>query len=130
MATYYRAQYAPQQYSTMTTILAALLFVPLKFPFLRFCGIGILTSQGGYSSDNIQKLHEDVHEVTGLLKKNVDSAIQRGQQLDDIEDRAEQLNQSSREFSDKAVRLKRKLWWQNTKGDITNTVCNKSRIRQ
>ncbi|RDD42862.1 Synaptobrevin [Trichoplax sp. H2] len=72
-------------------------------------------SQGGYSSDNIQKLHEDVHEVTGLLKKNVDSAIQRGQQLDDIEDRAEQLNQSSREFSDKAVRLKRKLWWQNTK---------------
>ena len=63
----------------------------------------------------VQHLREDVEEVKGQMVHNIDKVIERGERLDDLNERTEQLNSRAGEFQTVSTRLKRKLWWQNIK---------------
>eukprot|EP00731_Ephydatia_muelleri_P014427 Em0008g147a len=49
------------------------------------------------------------------MRNNLGKIADRGDKLEDIEGRAAQLSHGAKDFSSSAVRLKRKLWWQNIK---------------
>ena len=63
----------------------------------------------------VNQLREDVEEVKGQMVHNIDKVIERGERLDDLNERTEQLNSRAGEFQTVSTRLKRKLWWQNVK---------------
>ncbi|KAL5491956.1 hypothetical protein EMCRGX_G017336 [Ephydatia muelleri] len=63
----------------------------------------------------VEHMRTQTDEVKGLLTQNIEKVIQRGDRLDQLEDRADKLMHDSGRFHSGARRLKSKLWWQNTK---------------
>lgn len=66
----------------------------------------------------ICRLQEHVDEVQQIMSQNIDKIMQRGQNLDYLEDRSEVLSSNANEFRVGARRVSRKMWWQNMKINI------------
>ncbi|XP_078588085.1 vesicle-associated membrane protein 3-like [Branchiostoma floridae x Branchiostoma japonicum] len=67
------------------------------------------------SNKKMDKLQSEVDEVTGLLKDNVDKILQRGDKLERLEERSEDLNAHANRFKVVSTKLKKKYCWQNCK---------------
>ena len=66
----------------------------------------------------VQQLQEHVQEVSNIMQQNIDKIIERGSNLDYLENRSEYLSNHSNEFRVGANRIQRKMWWQNMKINI------------
>jgi hypothetical protein len=64
---------------------------------------------------NLHALRADVNETTSVLKVTVDKLVDRGERLDALTARAEDLNASSVHFHGAARRVQRRMKWQNYK---------------
>ncbi|XP_066276595.1 vesicle-associated membrane protein 3-like [Branchiostoma lanceolatum] len=67
------------------------------------------------SNRKMDKLQSEVDEVTNLLKDNVDKVLQRGDRLERLEERSEDLNAEANRFRVVSTKLKKKYCWQNCK---------------
>ena len=56
-----------------------------------------------------------IAEVTDVMRDNVGRLLDRGDRLDDLQERSEDLSLSSDQFRTSSNRLRRNMWWQNTK---------------
>lgn len=56
--------------------------------------------------------------VTDAMRDNVGRLLERGDQLDQLSTRSEHLASTADSFRTSAVRLRRNVWWQNTKGRL------------
>ena len=63
----------------------------------------------------VEQLRQDVDDVKGQMVHNIGKVMERGERLDDLNERTENLNSRAGEFQTVSTRLKRKLWWQNIK---------------
>ena len=61
------------------------------------------------SSDKIIRVKNEIDETTQIMKKNIDATIERGEKLEDLEDRTNQLVNHSSSFRIKAKYLKRTM---------------------
>lgn len=66
-------------------------------------------------NDNLTALQSQVHEVKGVMAQNIEKVIQRGERLDDLVDKTDELNAASATFQKTASRIRKKYWWKNTK---------------
>lgn len=67
------------------------------------------------SNDKLDHLQSQVKSVTGVMTRNLERVMQRGETLDDLEDRSQRLAHSSTDFRQSAVKLKRKEQCRNIK---------------
>lgn len=67
------------------------------------------------SNDKLNHLQSQVKSVTGVMTRNLEKVMQRGETLDDLEDRSERLAHSSTDFRQSAIKLKRKERCRNVK---------------
>lgn len=65
--------------------------------------------------NNLKNLRDDVTETTNVLKVTVDKLVDRGDKLDALSARADDLNTSSVHFHGAARRVQRRMKWQNYK---------------
>jgi len=65
--------------------------------------------------NSLTSLRADVTETTNVLKVTVDKLVDRGERLDALTARADDLNQSSVHFHGAARRVQRRMKWQNYK---------------
>ncbi|XP_048729654.1 vesicle-associated membrane protein 8-like [Ostrea edulis] len=72
-------------------------------------------SRSGESRDRLDELTGEVSEVTSLLKDNVDKVLRRGDKLDDIQQKADDLESSSIQFQRSSRSLRRKMCCSNIK---------------
>lgn len=72
-------------------------------------------SRHGVNRDVMDKLQDDVSEVTHLMKNNIEKVVDRGDRLDDLQERSEDLHSSSIQFHKSSRSLKRKMCCQNAK---------------
>jgi len=49
------------------------------------------------------------------MKKNLESVAQRGEHIDQLQDKSENLNQSAQGFRRGANRVRKQMWWKNMK---------------
>ncbi|XP_057373050.1 vesicle-associated membrane protein 8-like [Daphnia carinata] len=67
---------------------------------------------GESSSDNkLRDVKSQVEEVTNVMKENVHKLFARGDQLDDLNERSENLRSASDEFHSASSRLRKTMWW-------------------
>ncbi|GFS17583.1 vesicle-associated membrane protein 4 [Elysia marginata] len=66
-------------------------------------------------TDNLDHLEGEVSEVTSLLRDNVEKVVGRGERIDALQSRSEDLEHSASHFRSSAKQLKRKMWWKNCK---------------
>lgn len=65
--------------------------------------------------DNVTALQNQVHEVTGIMKQNVEKVLERGEKLDDLVDKTDDLQASSNTFKVTSRKISRKMFWRNRK---------------
>merc|ERR1712062_607528 len=82
------------------------------------------TNQG---PSHLQQTQDQVREVVGIMRGNVEKVLERDQKLSQLDDRADALQAGASQFETQAGKLKRKYWWRNCKMwiilGIVATVC-------
>lgn len=66
-------------------------------------------------SETIVDLRNEVDQVTGLMKGNLDKIIERDHNLQDLTDKTEELSERSNLFHSNSRKLRDHMWWQNMK---------------
>lgn len=64
---------------------------------------------------NVDKLRGDVDDVKDQMVQNIGKVIERGEKLEDLNERTENLNARAGEFQFVSKALYRKVWWQNVR---------------
>ena len=62
---------------------------------------------------DVNQLRENVGEVKDQMVENIGKVLDRGEKLDDLNQRTENLNLRAGEFKVVSKGLHSKLWWQN-----------------
>lgn len=70
-----------------------------------------MSNQSAY--DRIGETEENISETTAILKQNVNKVMERGERLETISERSENLERSSSTFRVHSRRLRRTMWLKN-----------------
>lgn len=66
-------------------------------------------------NERLGNVQQQVDEVTHIMRKNVDYVLERDAKLNDLDDRAADLEVGASAFEKTAHQIKRKMWWKNVK---------------
>ena len=72
-------------------------------------------STSGGQSDAIGTAKREIDDVRGIMTKNIESLLERGERLDLLVDKTDRLGGSARDFRMRSRGLKRQMWWKNVK---------------
>ena len=72
-------------------------------------------SAAGRGDARAQKLRQEVDEVKDVMVHNIEKVLERGEKIELLVDKTDQLSAQSTRFKKSAVSLKRSMWWQNIK---------------
>lgn len=66
-------------------------------------------------TDKHHKLYSDISDLKDTMIENIDKVLERGEHIDLLVDKSENLNEMSFVFKKNAKRLKDDMWWKNTR---------------
>jgi len=72
--------------------------------------------------DRIASLREEVDQVKDIMVANIDSIVERGEKLDLLVDKTENLSSNAVSFKTTSTRLARAMWWKNIKMTVAVAV--------
>ena len=65
--------------------------------------------------DAIGNVRREIDDVRGIMTRNIEGLLERGERIDLLVDKTDRLGGSAREFRVRSRGLKRKMWWKNVK---------------
>lgn len=63
----------------------------------------------------LEETQDQVNEVVGIMRVNVEKVLERDQKLSELDSRADALQEGGKRFEQQAQRLHKKYWWKNIK---------------
>lgn len=79
----------------------------------------VLSNKMAYYSkpgaDKIAEVQGKVAEVKDIMLDNIESVLRRGEQLETLDTKAQQLQTGAKDFKSRATTLARTMWWKNFK---------------
>ncbi|KAH9887166.1 synaptobrevin [Xylariomycetidae sp. FL2044] len=72
------------------------------------------TTSGG-RDDAISNVKREMDDVKGIMTRNIEGLLERGERIDLLVDKTDRLGGSAREFRVRSRGLKRQMWWKNVK---------------
>jgi t-SNARE complex subunit (syntaxin) len=63
--------------------------------------------------DKLSKIQDEINRTKDVMKDNINKTIARGEKLEQIEDKAENLNNRAKTFQSTAKAARRQMCWQN-----------------
>lgn len=72
--------------------------------------------------DNVSKLRSQVDEVKEVMTQNIERVLERGDRLDDLVDKTEDLENSAATFQKTSRKIRKKYFWRNMKMKILIVV--------
>lgn len=80
----------------------------------------VLQNQMEYYSNNpgadrINRVRGEIDEVKSVMVHNIEKVLERGERIELLVDKTENLNQNAFKFKKSATQLKRSMWWKNIK---------------
>ncbi|ORY65298.1 synaptobrevin [Pseudomassariella vexata] len=72
------------------------------------------TTSGG-REDAISNVQREIDDVKGIMTRNIEGLLERGERIDLLVDKTDRLGGSAREFRVRSRGLKRRMWWKNVK---------------
>jgi len=67
------------------------------------------------NADKITKVKGEIEDAKNVMVQNIEKVLARGEKIEVLVDKTEDLNQQSQSFRKKSTQLKRKMWWKNAK---------------
>ncbi|KAI6381766.1 SNAP receptor, synaptobrevin [Pyricularia grisea] len=74
-------------------------------------GRGAATQQGAGGNARTQALQSQIDDTVGVMRDNINSVAQRGERLDVLQDKTDNLAQSAQGFRRGANRVRKQMWW-------------------
>lgn len=68
--------------------------------------------------DGLEQARKQVDEIHGVMKDNVDKALEREGKLSQLEERADHLQQDAEQFYSDATKIRKKHFWEDIKMKI------------
>lgn len=72
-------------------------------------------ASGSRVPSKLEQTQQQVNEVVGIMRVNVEKVLERDQKLSELDARADALQEGGKRFEQQAQKLKRKYWWKNIK---------------
>lgn len=69
-------------------------------------------------AEKLQALKKDLDNVTSNVQNNINKVLERGDKIELLVDKTDQLNSQSEAFAKSSQTLRRHLWWENVKMNI------------
>eukprot|EP00161_Ancyromonas_sigmoides_P025470 TRINITY_DN8531_c0_g3_i1.p2 TRINITY_DN8531_c0_g3~~TRINITY_DN8531_c0_g3_i1.p2 ORF type:complete len:258 (-),score=67.48 TRINITY_DN8531_c0_g3_i1:165-938(-) len=66
-------------------------------------------------ADRITAVRGQIDEVKSVMVQNIEKVLERGEKIELLVDKTENLNAQAFQFKKKATNLKRAMWWKNMK---------------
>jgi len=67
------------------------------------------------NADRIKQVHGEIEQVKGVMVHNIERVLERGERIELLVDKTDNLNQQAFAFKKRSTQLKRTMWWKNTK---------------
>ncbi|KAI8794665.1 vesicle-associated membrane protein 7 [Biomphalaria glabrata] len=80
------------------------------------------SENGAGSSSAVATVQAQVHEVKEVMSQNIEKVLQRGERLEDLLDKSEELEAGAVNFSRTAKKIQKRYWWRNKKMTIILVV--------
>ncbi|RKP27620.1 synaptobrevin, partial [Syncephalis pseudoplumigaleata] len=71
--------------------------------------------QAAQADSKLKHMQAQADELKHIMKENIDLAVNRGEDLAEIEQKAEHLNEAAGQFKKGAKHVERRMWWKDTK---------------
>ncbi|KAL9536869.1 hypothetical protein MBANPS3_012298 [Mucor bainieri] len=68
------------------------------------------------------RVQQQVDEVVGIMQENIDKVMQRGERLDDLRGKTEDLQATAGHFKRGANQVRKRMWWKDLKWKIIIAV--------
>ncbi|XP_029793582.1 vesicle-associated membrane protein 8 isoform X1 [Suricata suricatta] len=72
-------------------------------------------ASGGGGNDRVRNLQSEVEGVKNIMTQNVERILARGENLDHLRNKTEDLEATSEHFKTTSQKVARKFWWKNVK---------------
>ncbi|XP_041856082.1 vesicle-associated membrane protein 8 [Melanotaenia boesemani] len=72
-------------------------------------------SEAPEPKDKVQSLRDQVDGVKNIMTENVDRILARGERLDDLMGKSEDLQAGAQHFKQTSQKVARAYWWKNVK---------------
>ncbi|XP_040849531.1 vesicle-associated membrane protein 8 [Ochotona curzoniae] len=72
-------------------------------------------ASGGRGDDRMRNLQSEVEGVKHIMTQNVERILARGENLDQLRNKTEDLEATSEHFKTTSQKVARKFWWKNMK---------------
>ncbi|PVD39465.1 hypothetical protein C0Q70_02096 [Pomacea canaliculata] len=73
------------------------------------------------AGDTVSHLQSQVDEVKGVMTQNIERVLERGDRLEDLMDKTEELEAGAANFQKTSRKIRKKYWWKNKK--MTLILC-------
>jgi vesicle-associated membrane protein 4 len=67
------------------------------------------------SNNKTNQVQSEVDEVVGIMQGNIHKVMQRGEQIDSLQTKTEDLQSSSLQFKRGANQVRKEMWWKDMK---------------
>ncbi|XP_076875691.1 vesicle-associated membrane protein 8 isoform X2 [Brachyhypopomus gauderio] len=67
------------------------------------------------TSSKLNQVQEQVNDVKVIIKDNINKVLERGERLDDLIGKTDDLQATADSFQRTSTRVSRKFWWKNMK---------------
>jgi vesicle-associated membrane protein 4 len=75
--------------------------------------------RGDYSEVNgpskTKAVQDEVDEVVGIMQNNIEKVVQRGEKLETLQTKTDDLQAGALQFKRGAVSARKQMWWKNMK---------------
>ncbi|RKU45549.1 SNAP receptor, synaptobrevin [Coniochaeta pulveracea] len=73
------------------------------------------TTQPSAGNARTQALQAQIDDTVGVMRDNINKVSQRGERLDALQDKTDNLAQSAQGFRRGANRVRKQMWWKDMK---------------
>ncbi|KAJ3068750.1 hypothetical protein HDU98_008128 [Podochytrium sp. JEL0797] len=70
------------------------------------------------SSSNVSKVQSQVNEVVNVMNENIAKVVERGENLEALQNKTEDLSNSSMQFKRGASDVRKQMWWADMKSKM------------
>ncbi|TKC46226.1 hypothetical protein EI555_012875 [Monodon monoceros] len=89
--------------------------VPPALGLINPCVAAQEEASGGGGDDRVRNLQSEVEGVKNIMTQNVERILARGENLDHLRNKTEDLEATSEHFKTTSQKVARKFWWKNVK---------------
>ncbi|KAI8906539.1 hypothetical protein PhCBS80983_g01009 [Powellomyces hirtus] len=72
-------------------------------------------TKGGESPNKTAAVQGQVDEVIGIMHNNIEKVMQRGERLESLQNKTDDLQQGALQFKRGATKVRRQMWWKDLK---------------